>query len=186
MKTLETERLLLRSWRGVDFDDYYEFASHPDVGPNAGWAPHFHREISYQILQRYVEDDDTWAIALKDGGKVIGNIGLHPDPIRPYEGVNMLGYALNPAFWGNGYMTEAVGAVIEFFFEEEKMDLLCVYHYEFNERSKRVIKKSGFVPEGVLRRGIAMHNRAVVNRFCYSMTAEEYYQRKRLNEMRDF
>ena len=40
MKTLETDRLILRSWKLSDRDDFYEYAKNPNIGPNAGWEPH--------------------------------------------------------------------------------------------------------------------------------------------------
>lgn len=38
--TLETKRLVLRPWEESDAEDLYRYASHPDVGPIAGWAAH--------------------------------------------------------------------------------------------------------------------------------------------------
>ena len=36
---LETERLILREWNLDDLDDFFEYASNPDVGPRARLAP---------------------------------------------------------------------------------------------------------------------------------------------------
>ena len=51
---LETERLLLRPWEERDAEDLYRYASHPDVGPIAGWSVHTSvensREISWKFL----------------------------------------------------------------------------------------------------------------------------------------
>ena len=38
MKTLETERLILRPFTLDDAEGLYAYASHPEVGPPAGWA----------------------------------------------------------------------------------------------------------------------------------------------------
>ena len=37
MKVLETERLILRNYKETDFDDYWEFASQPNVGSMDRW-----------------------------------------------------------------------------------------------------------------------------------------------------
>ena len=50
MKTIETERLILRKWQLEDLDDFYEYAKNPNVGPMAGWEPHSCKEISLKIL----------------------------------------------------------------------------------------------------------------------------------------
>lgn len=40
MKTLTTERLILRSFTMDDAADFYEYAKDPDTGIHAGWKPH--------------------------------------------------------------------------------------------------------------------------------------------------
>ena len=51
MKTIETERLILRPWRLEDLEDLYQYAKNPEVGPNAGWKPHENLEESRKILE---------------------------------------------------------------------------------------------------------------------------------------
>ncbi len=41
---IETERLILREWKLSDLDDFFEYASVPNVGVRAGWAHHESRE----------------------------------------------------------------------------------------------------------------------------------------------
>ncbi len=178
MKELYTARLILRPWREDDAEDMYEYARSPLVGPSAGWAPHGCLELTRQILKRFIEDDDTWAVALKASGKVIGSVGLHKDNARPYESARMLGYVLNPSYWGRGFIPEACEAAIRFAFEEMDLEILGVYHFDFNERSRRVIEKIGFTPEGVMRKATNLHDGTIVDKHCYSMTAEEYAKRK--------
>ena len=62
MKTLETERLILRGWKPQDVNDLYEYAKDPNVGPIAGWAPHTSMEASMAVLKSYMENDNAWAI----------------------------------------------------------------------------------------------------------------------------
>ena len=174
MKVIETKRLVLRPWNEGDAGDFYEYAADPEVGPSAGWAVHYNRDISGRILQRYIEDDDTWAVALKDCGKAIGCIGFHRDTIRPYDGVKMLGFVLNRAFWGKGYMPEAAQAAMGFGFDEMGLAVVSAYHYDFNTRSKRVLEKIGFAFEGIMRSAAALHDGTVVSRCCYSMTKDDY------------
>lgn len=72
MKTIETERLILRGWQLEDLDDLYEYAKNPNVGLMQGWEPHSSKEISLNVLKSFIEDDDRWAIVLKENRKVIG------------------------------------------------------------------------------------------------------------------
>ena len=46
---METNRIILRPWRDSDAEMLYKWASDPDVGPRAGWAPHQSVEIRIAI-----------------------------------------------------------------------------------------------------------------------------------------
>ena len=64
---------------------------------------------------------------------------------RDEEGLSdELGYALSPAFWGRGLMTEVAKRVLEYGFTELGMKAIWCSHYEENDRSRRVIEKCGF------------------------------------------
>ena len=144
MKTLLTERLILRNWRVEDAYDLFEYAKLPTVGPSAGWNPHQCIEESQVIIKRFIEQDDTWAIELKTEHKVIGSVGLHKRTDFTGRLVTELGYVLSTPYEGNGYMTEAVKTVLEHAFEELKVPLIKVYHFIGNTKSENVIKRCGF------------------------------------------
>lgn len=179
MKTLETERLILRPWSPDDLDDLHEYAKDPEIGPNAGWEPHTDKAVSAKILQMFIEKGDTWAMEHKQNHNVIGSIGLHADRRRA-EGINvkMIGYVLSRDYWGTGLMTEAARRVLQFAFEDLAVDLVSVYHYPSNMRSRRVIEKCGFTYEGTIRQGSKIFDGTVLDDVCYSMTKEEYEARK--------
>ncbi len=179
MKTLKTDRLILRGFRKSDLNDFYEYAKNPRVGPPAGWEPHASLQMTKSILKVFMEQDEVWAIVLRENKKVIGSVGLHKDEKRPDIHGKMLSYALSEDYWGRGLMTEAVKEVIAFAFCHDKLDILSVYHYPHNERSCRVIEKCGFVREGVLRSCSRIYNGVVMDNVCYSMLKAEY---KRLYE----
>lgn len=71
-------------------------------------------------------------------------------------------------------MPEAARAAIQFAFEEMDIQVLSVYHYPFNLRSKRVIEKCGFTFEGTLRCGSVVYDGKINDDVCYSMTRREY------------
>ncbi len=176
MKRLETPRLILRDWTEDDLEDLYEYAADPEVGPAAGWKPHESLEESRQILnEMFLGSTEIWAVEDRETGRVIGSVGLHPDRMRPgVPGVKMLGYVLARAAWGRGLMTEAAGEALRYAFEEEGLALISVFHYPFNNRSRRVVEKCGFRYEGILRRAGTRYDGALLDEVCYSLTAEEY------------
>ena len=142
-----TDRLILRPWTMADLNDFYEYARVEDVGQMAGWLPHKSIEESRQILSSFIEQKKTFALELRESGKVIGSLGveeLRPDPVGEGRFGRELGYVLNKDYWGRGLMPEAVKAVISYCFSELGMDYLTCGHFLRNQRSRRVIEKAGF------------------------------------------
>lgn len=182
MEQFETQRLRLRPWRKEDLEDFHRYCKDPEVGPNAGWKPHESLEESWSILKGWLtptEEDEIWCVEEKASGKAVGSIGLHKEDRRPgVPACKMLGYVLARPCWGKGYMTEAVAPIIDHAFRREKLRLLSVNHFTFNDRSRRVIEKSGFQYEGTLRQGAVLHDGRVADLRCYSLLAWEYRLRE--------
>lgn len=110
---IETERLLLRPFVESDAEALFACCRNPNIGNNAGWQPHASLEESREVLRSvFLSQKGVWAITLKDNGQLIGSIGIIADPRRENPQVRMLGYWLDEAQWGKGYMTEAVKAVL--------------------------------------------------------------------------
>lgn len=180
---LETERLVLREWRMEDVEDLYEYARNSEVGPMAGWEPHPDRHYSEEKLKQYMESGDVWAIALRESGKVIGQIRMYPDENRGKYVAKYLSYALSADYRGHGYMTEAVRAVIRYAFEElDGIDMLSVFHFPDNVRTKRVIEKCGFEYEVTLEKAYTRYDGMVLDNVCYCLMKSDYYARIILSE----
>jgi [ribosomal protein S5]-alanine N-acetyltransferase len=176
MKTIETERLILRDWNIDDVDDLYDYARNPNVGPHGGWKPHESKTESLEIMQTlFINKYDSWAIVYRENGKVIGSIGYEPDTKRPGINCKELGYAMGEEYWGKGIMTEAARAVIRYGFEELRLEIVSIYRNPLNQRSGRVIEKCGFVYEGTLRQAYKIYDGSIRDVACYSMTKEEYH-----------
>lgn len=149
---LETKRLILRSFRRSDLDDFYAYASVPGVGECAGWPHHVSIEDSSVILDKFIREDKTFALVLRDTGRVVGSIGLEY-PAREKKWAfsalcgRELGYVLAKDCWGHGYMTEAIKEVIRWLFSCG-VEILYCGHFTDNVRSRRVIEKCGFLPLG--------------------------------------
>ncbi|HBF34523.1 TPA: GNAT family N-acetyltransferase [Candidatus Sumerlaeota bacterium] len=174
VKVLETERLILRSWRVEDLDDFYEYASNENVGPHAGWEPHPSKETSLQILKYFMEKNEVWAIVLKGNHKVVGSIGAHCDEKRSGVNATDIGYALAENYWGKGLMPEALQEVIRFLFEEKHLEVISCSHHPGNDRSKRVIEKCGFKYEGTIRCASKRFDGKMMDDVCYSILREEF------------
>lgn len=173
---LETERLILRAWQTEDAEDLYEYACKLEVGAMAGWAPHSDRSASVEMLKRYMESGDIWAVTLRKTGKVIGQLRMYPDEDRGKYVARYLSYALSADYWRHGYMTEAVRAVIRYAFEELKeIDMLSVFHSPDNLRSKRVIEKCGFEYELTLEKAHAGYGGKLSDSVCWRLMKNDYF-----------
>ena len=177
MKTLCTARLILRPWTLEDAPDMYDYARTPNVGPAAGWKPHESIEETRQVLRElFLPHDDNFAMQRKDDGRVIGSIGLHEDQSRPKSlPVRMLGYVMNEKDWGQGFMHEGCMAALEYAFAELGVELMTVFHYPWNERSRRVIERLGFRPEGLRRMAGRNYDGRIEDEMAYSMTRAEFF-----------
>lgn len=185
MQLLQTDRLILRRWLVPDdLNDFYEYAKDPDTGIHAGWKPHESIEESREILEMLANGKRDWAVCERHSGKVIGSIGLSEDTKRHLDisECRELGYVLSKDYWGQGLMTEAVKEVLRFAFEKLGLNLVTVYHYPYNDRSRRVIEKAGFTYEGTLRMVRRRYDGVMLDSMCYSITKEEY--RKQYGEER--
>lgn len=173
MQELETKRLILREFKIIDAEDLYEYAKNDLVGPNAGWKPHVNIEESKEIINMFIEGQESYAIVLKENNKVIGSIGLHErrDSVAKQREV---GYVLSPDYWGQGIVPEAVNEVLRYGFEDLKLDMIWCAHFDFNHKSKRVCEKCGFTydhtKEEVLER---LDNKPVTTLF-YKMDKSDY------------
>ena len=144
---IKTDRLTLRPWKQSDLQDFYEYASVDGVGQMAGWKPHKNIEESRQILDRFISGKKTFAIEYN--GKVIGSLGIeeYNEKELPEYADKLgreIGYVLSKDYWGNGFMPEAVNAVIKYLFEQVKVDFIACGHFTDNYQSMRVQEKCGF------------------------------------------
>ncbi len=140
---IETKRLILRPWREDDAEELYRYASDPEVGPAAGWAAHTSVEDSLNVLRTILIDDHTWAITIKGSDEPTGSIGIFPGRQEAQKGEYEIGYWIGRPFWGNGYVPEAVKALLSLYFAFGAERIWCA-HAEGNDKSRRVIEKCGF------------------------------------------
>ena len=135
-KVIETKRLILRSFKQTDLEDFYEYASVEGVGEMAGWKHHENIAESQSIMNSFISEDKIFAICLKKNNKVIGTVGIEK-------------YGLEDALTEfKDYYGRELGYVLskDYLFGELDYDFLICGYYDFNEQSKRVQTKCGFKP----------------------------------------
>jgi len=143
---INTKRLILRPWEQSDAEELYKYASSPDVGSIAGWRPHTSVDYSLNIIKTVLCEPETYAVVLKETGKPVGSIGIMFEGTAPIKkGEAEIGYWLGKPHWGNGYIPEAIQAILKrCFLKLELQGVWCGY-YDGNIKSKRVQEKCGFI-----------------------------------------
>lgn len=115
-----------------------------------------------------------WAITVPDSptpDKLIGTCGFHV-----WEQVHRrcdIGYELNSAYWGRGYMTEIVHGLVRWCFENLDLHRVQADCTDGNMGSQRVLEKVGFTLEGIWRENCFEHGRFVSLR-QYGLLRREY------------
>lgn len=180
---LETNRLLLRRLESNDYTDMYNnWCSDPDVTRYLPWDTHKSIEDTKEILNIWINEynnDHTyrWIIIEKNNNIPIGTIDVVSKDIS--NSVFEIGHCYSKNYWHKGYATEALDVVINFLFNEVKVDLIIAKHYENNIASGKVMQKVGMKYDGTLRdRIIDKVTKERTGLVYYSITKEEYINYK--------
>jgi RimJ/RimL family protein N-acetyltransferase len=156
-ESIETERLLLRPYQPGDGEAVLEAIaeSRAELGRWLSWPEKIQSlEAAEDLcLRRRAEwirrEDLTYGIFLKNSDRFLGATGLHSPrwDDRAFE----IGYFLRTSATGNGYMTEAVKALVEMGLNALAANRLDAWIEPENHASIRVAELVGFTYEGCLR-----------------------------------
>lgn len=140
IKTLETNKVIIRNMHWKDLEDFHNYAIKEDVGPNAGWAPHKNLAETEYILKLFKKNKNVWAIESKIDNKMIGTFSYKQISKNAVE----IGYALDSSYWNLGIMTDVVNVMVRYLFTNPKVHEIVCGHLPKNIGSKRVIEKNNF------------------------------------------
>ena len=122
-RRLETERLVLRRFVTGDAEAMFRnWASDPEVTKYLTWPVHGNVDVTRAVLKDWTaayasQNYYQWAIVLKENGESpIG--GISAVNLNDDLSIVQIGYCLGQRWWHRGIMSEALKAVIDFFFYE--------------------------------------------------------------------
>lgn len=152
---LTTRRLRLREFVEEDWAQVFAYQSDPRYLRFYEWTERTESDVR-AFVGRFLD----WkaesprrkfqlAITLEEAGRLIGNSGVRL--AQPGAREAELGYELSPAYWGQGYATEAAGAMVGFGFETLGLHRIFAYTVADNVASQRVMERLGMCREGRLR-----------------------------------
>ena len=170
---IETDRLILRRFEVSDAQAMFDnWASDDEVTKYLTWPTHADISVTEQVLEdwvsQYAKDDCyRWAIVLKENGpQPIGSIDVchwREDGHAPETG-----YCMGKRWWHRGIMTEALGAVIEFVFDQVGVQRIVARHDVNNPHSGGVMRKCGMTFEEVTEKS-GRNNQGECDMACYAI-----------------
>jgi RimJ/RimL family protein N-acetyltransferase len=160
---LETERLVLRAPRLEDAKAVAQLANDRRIAENTARIPHpYALADAENFIASVNRADGEIAFLITREGVVLGACGIGMSEREAPD----LGYWLGVPFWGHGYATEAVRAVIDHAFADLGYEALGAGARVTNPASRRVLEKCGFQWTGVgLTRIRALASSAPIDRF---------------------
>lgn len=152
--TLKTERLWLRPLVSSDADSLFGVFSDPQVmrywgGPRWTSIDTAHERIRRDQTALPAGEYITLGIEVLGAGELIGECTLFSF-MRQCKRAEV-GYGLSSAFWGKGYMHEALTAVLDYGFKELDLHRVEADVDPRNAPSVRCLERLGFLKEGHLR-----------------------------------
>jgi [ribosomal protein S5]-alanine N-acetyltransferase len=151
---LETDRMYLRQLTLDDTEFMFKQFSDPQVCQYLMDEPPVKdRAEAQEIIKMFLEPEgkthNRWGMIRKTDNQLIGTCGFHHWEKSYFRAE--IGYDLTPDCWGQGYMTEALRAMIKNGFDRMGLNRMDAMVYVGNDRSLQVLKKQGFKEEGILR-----------------------------------
>jgi ribosomal-protein-alanine N-acetyltransferase len=149
MVTLQTPRLLLRSFSEGDLDAMSALMANTDFMRFSLGV--FSREQTTAFLAKVRTRDreglpSQFAVVLRAQERLIGYCGFFSQIVDEIEEIE-IGYRLHPDHWGQGIATEAARAVRDHGFGYLKLPRLISLIHPDNLASQRVAEKNGMKPD---------------------------------------
>lgn len=184
MKTLETERLILRTFKEDDLAAVHSYASCPENILYMEWGPNTREQtlafINWSITQ--AGDDPCknyqYAAVMKDTDTLIGacNLAISGDEAE-------IGWILHRDYWKQGYGPEMGKALLKLGFEDLSLHRILAHCAAENYGSFRVMEKIGMRREGLFIEGRSAHklsDKKYGDELSYAMLKEEWEIQKEI------
>jgi len=155
---LENERLVLRALSQDDAQTVARLAGRREITHTTISIPHpcsvkqAQQWIATHAGQQDSSKETAFGITTKADGQLIGVVGLRE--IDTEHAQAEIGCWIGVEWWGNGYAAEAAKTVIDYAFQELKLNRIYGHYMVRNPASGRVLAKIGMKPEGLLRQRV--------------------------------
>ena len=173
---LTTERLVLRPFTQDDAPEVARLCNNERLNRRVLLLPYPYEEtdarawIGTHAERAAMGRAYTFAVTGRTVGTLYGCMGLECDATNRRAEA---GYWFGEPYWGRGYATEALGALLAFAFTTLKLHRVTAKHFGSNPASGRVMEKNGMRLEGTLREHI-LKNGVFEDAVCYGILKSEW------------
>ena len=166
---LQTDRFQLRPICENDSEFVFEkWTQELTIAKYMTWKPHKKIEETQGYISSSVDGwknySYTWIIEKRDSKEIMGCFAA-----RQNQHKIDIGYLLIEEHWNNGYMTEIIRAFVNEAFKLENIRRIWAVCDIENQASRRVLEKSGFSYEGVLKSWLVHPNMGDEPRDCHCL-----------------
>lgn len=168
------KNIFLRSIQQDDLLDVHMLYSDLEICLCCGVPPSNSINTAEKYIETMLKNQDSFAIINQSDNAFVGVISIRKDIHRFNPNAYMIGYRIKKHYWGQDIATAAVKRIIRYGFEHLGADLITACHFTDNIRSARVLEKSGFTKEGILRKEYARFDGQILDSCSYSLLYDEY------------
>lgn len=159
------DRVTLRTIEREDAEHLQRGRNHPDVAAPLGMPLPENESQVEETIEEWVEGDDSvnLFVCLDGGGEADGGEaadeerGDDPTPVGMVNVMKLhwdrplLSYWLLPEYQGDGYATEAVTVLLDYFFDTHYRRGVQARVFSHNDPSQQLLERLGFEREATLR-----------------------------------
>lgn len=161
----------IRKWKIEDAANLASVLNNKNIHDNLrdGLPYPYTKKDAEDFINSMIQADKntTYAFAVTVDDEAIGSIGVfRKDNIHSQTAE--MGYYISECFWGKGIGTSAVKQTSKYIFEHTNIIRIFAEPFAYNTPSCRVLEKSGFMCEGVLRSN-AVKNGRIIDMKMYSL-----------------
>jgi RimJ/RimL family protein N-acetyltransferase len=167
---LEGEHVNLRIIEKEDLPLYSEWVNNPDFYGEYDYLDQKSRSEIEKILENYPQEKRKFIILKKDGTRIGG---IEAEQHSAYGGYLEIGFTIVPEERGKGYCSESVKIMVDYLFLSNNLIRIQALTDTRNLPSQRVLEKTGFMKEGLLRKAAFIRG-DWRDLFVYSILREEW------------
>jgi len=179
---LHSDRLILRRFVPDDALDLYEYLRQEAAVRFEPYGVKTLEECQKEAIRRS-EMEEFWAVCLKEGQKLIGNLYFErqqPECFRTWE----IGYVFNPLYWGEGYATESSNCLLQYAFLKLDAHRVTAFCDPENTASWRLLERLGMRREGHMKKNVFFHrdvhgNPIWKDTYGYAILLDEWHNSNR-------